>query len=50
MAGNPLKVTDTDLNFYGAPMRGRFWVLRMWADRGNDIVKTMEKFVGGKPE
>lgn len=45
MAGNPLVATDKDINFQGSPMRGAFWVTRMDADRHNDIVEAVEKFI-----
>lgn len=32
----------------GRGLRGKQWVSRMWADRGNEIVDTITKFVGGK--
>ena len=29
-------------------LRGKFWDKRMWNDRGNDIVKSIAQFVGGR--
>lgn len=29
-------------------IRGKFWDKRMWNDRGNDIVKSIAQFVGGR--
>lgn len=48
MAGDPRKPTDKDLVYNGAPMRGKEWIKRMWADRGKEITKTVADFVGGK--
>ena len=36
--------------YNGAPMRGREWDKRMMADRGQDVVRGLAKFVGGKPK
>ena len=32
----------------GAPMRGRDWDKRMMADRGDEVVKAVASYVGGK--
>lgn len=29
-------------------LRGKFWDRRMWSDRGNDIIKSVAQFVGGR--
>ena len=29
-------------------LRGKMWDKRMWNDRGNDIVKSIAQFVGGR--
>lgn len=29
-------------------LRGKFWDKRMWNDRGNDVVKSIAQFVGGR--
>jgi len=50
MAGNPLEATDKDIKFQGSPMRGMKWTLRMYADRGKEIEKSVADFVGGKVE
>lgn len=44
------EATDIDLNYKGAPMRGPFWTNRMWADKGDEIMNNLQKFidVGGK--
>lgn len=28
--------------------RGKMWCIRMWADRGNDIVKSVANYCGGR--
>lgn len=50
MAGNPLEATDKEINFQGAPMRGKEWTTRMYADRGKEIEKSVADFCGGKVE
>lgn len=37
-----------DLKYNGAPMRGKKWVERCWADRHSDIVEAVARFVGGR--
>lgn len=32
----------------GSGLRGPKWTLRMWADRGNEVVESVAKFVGGR--
>lgn len=34
----------------GHGLRGKQWDKRMWAARGSEIVKSVAKFAGGKPE
>lgn len=29
-------------------LRGKVWDKRMWSDRGNDVVKSIAQFVGGR--
>ena len=29
-------------------LRGKFWDRRMWQDKGNEIVKSIAQFVGGR--
>ena len=36
------------LSYTGAPMRGRDWDKRMMADRGDEVVKAVASYVGGK--
>lgn len=49
MAGQaPKHYTGRDINYHGGPMRGKEWDKRMMADRGNEVVDDLAKFVGGK--
>ena len=41
----PKTVTDTDMTYQGAPMRGPKWAMRMWKDRGKQIVKKLQREV-----
>lgn len=34
--------------FQGAPMRGRQWIFRMWANDRSRITQNVAKFIGGK--
>lgn len=39
------------VNWYknkGKGKRGKQWVLRMWADRGDDIIKSVAAYCGGR--
>lgn len=38
-------LTDRDLEFNGAPMRGSHWVERMWTAEGNEITDSVEKYI-----
>lgn len=49
MVGKPKKATAKNLKYYNGKLRGRFWVTRMWSDRGKEIVDSVAKFAGGKP-
>lgn len=42
--------SSPELNFQGAPMRGAYWALRMWADRGKEIMDGAAKIAGGRTE
>lgn len=33
----------------GSGLRGKLWDQRMWADRGDEIVKSVAAYAGGKP-
>lgn len=51
MAGRaPKHYTGKDIDYHNAPMRGKEWDKRMMADRKDDVIKTVAKFVGGKPK
>lgn len=47
MAGTPRRATGKGLRYQEAPKRGKEWTIRMWADRGDEIVRSVAKFVGG---
>lgn len=38
----------TNKGGHNGALRGKQWDVRMWADRGNEIVKSVAKFVGGR--
>lgn len=44
----PKQYTGRDIDYHGAPMRGKQWDKRMMADRGDEVVDDLAKFVGGK--
>lgn len=44
----PKHYTGRDINYHGSPMRGKEWDKRMMADRGNEVIDDLAKFVGGK--
>lgn len=49
MAGRaPKHYTGRDIDYHGGPMRGKEWDKRMMADRGDEVVDDLAKFVGGK--
>lgn len=41
----PKQLTDTDLTFHGAPMRGAFWFERMKADKKDQILRGAAKII-----
>ncbi|MFV0517248.1 MAG: minor capsid protein [Aminipila sp.] len=43
----PKKLTDRDLVYHGAPMRGRLWFERMKADKKEQILKGAAKITKG---
>lgn len=48
MAGRaPKQYTGKKLTYSGAPMRGAQWDKRMMADKSNELVSNLEKFIGG---
>lgn len=36
--------TDIDLVYTGAPLRGPFWINRMWVDDGEEITKKVQQY------
>ena len=46
------ELTDIDLKYTGEPMRGPFWINRMWADEDKEITYMTQKYIdtGGKYE
>lgn len=44
----PKHYTGAAITYHGAPMRGPRWDKRMMADRGNEVIDDLAKFVGGK--
>ena len=43
----PKHYTGDSLTYNGAPMRGARWTERMMADKRDELVKNVEKYVGG---
>lgn len=39
----PKFVTEEDMQYQGAPIRGSHWVDRMWVNEGQNIVNTIQK-------
>lgn len=35
-------------DYHGAPIRGLYWDVRMWADKGSDICRRLARKAGGK--
>ena len=49
MAGRaPKHYTGKPIDYHGGPMRGPRWNQRMMADRGNEVIDNLAKFLGGK--
>ncbi len=46
--GEKKVLTDIDLKYNGAPMRGAFWFDRMKADKREDILNGARKLAGAK--
>lgn len=46
----PKHYTGKSLTYSGGPMRGKEWTKRMMADRGDEVVKSLAIYVGGKPK
>lgn len=47
--GERKHVTGIPLKYHGAPTRGPFWDMRMWADKGTDICRRLARKTGGRP-
>ena len=47
-SGEPKRYTGQEIQYSGAPMRGKEWDKRMMADRGDEVRKAAAKYVGGK--
>lgn len=45
--GERKHLAGKDLNYHGAPMRGKLWDVRMWADKGRAILAGIAKICGG---
>lgn len=41
--GVPKELTDKDMNYRGAPMRGPKWTMRAWADNKNQVISNIER-------
>ena len=49
MAGRaPKRYSGKPLHYNGGPMRGPRWDKRMMADKGNELLEGVAKYVGGK--
>lgn len=49
MAGRaPKHYTGRPIQYSDAPMRGKEWDKRMMADRGDEVVDALAKYVGGR--
>ncbi len=40
--------SGAQLHYHGVPMRGPHWDKRMMADRGDEVIDDLAKFIGGK--
>jgi hypothetical protein len=43
----PKVLTDRDMKYTGAPLRGPRWVERCWIDNKDSIIKAVEAYIGG---
>lgn len=41
--GVPKELTDKNMNYRGAPMRGPKWTIRAWADNKNQVISNLER-------
>lgn len=46
-SGEPKRGTGRAVNYHGGPMRGKEWDKRMMADRKDEVVGTLARFLGG---
>ncbi|MDR2486713.1 MAG: minor capsid protein [Clostridiales Family XIII bacterium] len=44
------KQYETNRGGNNGPLRGKHWDRRMWADRGDEIIRTVAEFCGGEAE
>jgi len=44
----PKRVTNKDMVYRNGSKRGPHWVTRMWADRGDEIVRAVAGYTGGR--
>lgn len=42
------ELTDRDLKYRGAPMRGPRWVERAWIDHSHEIIKAVQAYARGE--
>lgn len=47
-SGEPKVYNGQAIQYSGAPMRGKEWDKRMWADHGDEVTEAVAKKVGGK--
>lgn len=40
------ELTDTPLNYTGAPKRGAHWAEKAWEDHKEDVIDSIEKYIG----
>ena len=41
-------LTDRDMNYQGAPLRGPHWVTRCWIDNKNTILKSFADYINAR--
>lgn len=46
-SGEPKKGTGRAIQYHGGPMRGKEWDKRMMADRKDEVVGTLARYLGG---
>ena len=42
----PKEYTGRELTYHGGPMRGKKWVERMMADKGDELPKNLKAYIG----